>query len=263
MSVLEPSSASRAPYIRAGFCWDSADAYLFDIDGTLLNCRDAVHYWAFRGAVQNVLGIEAGIDGVPVHGNTDIGILRAALRRAGLDDAGVDPHLPQIVEHMCAEAQRNHEQIEPELCPSIRELVRHLFERGKLLGAASGNLEPIGWIKLEKADLKPMFSFGSFAWPRESRAEIFAHGAFLARERLGQSATVCIFGDTPADIHAARAAGLPIIVLATGIYSFAELLAYSPDACFASASDVLAWKPATFSDSQVPGGREGLQPDAP
>ena len=27
--------------------WDSYDAYLFDIDGTLLNCTDAVHYFAF------------------------------------------------------------------------------------------------------------------------------------------------------------------------------------------------------------------------
>src|SRR5215471_3106418 len=109
MSVLLSPSAPRPPFIRTGFSWDSADAYLFDIDGTLLNCRDAVHYWAFRRSVQEVLGIEAGIDGVPVHGNTDIGILRAALRRAGLDDGALDAHLPRIVEQMCAEAQRNRD----------------------------------------------------------------------------------------------------------------------------------------------------------
>ena len=240
MTALVSSSATEAPYIRAGFRCDAAQSYLFDIDGTLLNCRDAVHYRAFRQAVENVLGIEAGIDGVPVHGNTDIGILRAALRRAGVDDTRVDLHLPQIVEHMCAEAQRSREQFIPELCPSIRELVLHLLEGGKLPGIASGNLEPIGWIKLEKADLKSMFSFGSFAWPLESRAEIFSHGAFLARQRLRPSAGVCVLGDTPADIHAARVAGLPIIVLATGIYTFPDLLTYGPDACFASASDLLA-----------------------
>jgi phosphoglycolate phosphatase len=240
MSALVPSPAARGPYIRTGFQWDAADAYLFDIDGTLLNCRDAVHYMAFRQAVQDVLGIEAGIDGVPLHGNTDIGILRAALQHAGLGDARVDHHLPQIVECMCAEAHRNREQFSPEVCPSIRELVLDLLGRGKLPGIASGNLEPIGWIKLEKAELRPMFTFGSFAWPRESRAEIFLHGAAMARQRLGQSAGVCVLGDTPADIHAARVAGLPIIVLATGIYSFPELQAYEPDACFASASDLLS-----------------------
>ncbi|HKF23850.1 MAG TPA: HAD hydrolase-like protein [Candidatus Angelobacter sp.] len=240
MSGLVSSSATQPPYIRTGFRWDASDAYLFDIDGTLLNCRDAVHYWAFHQAVQDVLGITAGIDGVPLHGNTDIGILRAALRRAGVDDAQVDLHLPRIVEQMCAEAQRNCDQFSPELCPSIRELALDLLGRGKLLGIASGNLEPIGWMKLEKADLKSMFSFGSFAWPPESRTEIFLHGATMARQRLDPSAGVCVLGDTPADIHAARAAGLPVIVLATGIYSFPDLLAYEPDACFTSAFDLLA-----------------------
>ena len=227
------------PTIRDGFQWDSADAYLFDIDGTLLNCRDAVHYHAFRHAAKEVLGIEPDLANVPLHGNTDIGILRAALRHAGLSDSLVDSHLPQIVSGMCAEVERNHEQLSPELCPSVRELVLELRRRGKLVAAASGNLEPIGWMKLEKAGLKGMFSFGSFAWPRESRTEIFVHGARLVRELLHHQASVCIVGDTPADIHAARMAGFPVIVIATGIYSFKELLAYQPDACFSCASDLL------------------------
>ena len=65
----------------------SADAYLFDIDGTLLNSGDAVHYDAFHRALRDVFGIEAKIEGVPVHGNTDVGILRAVTRNAGIDEA--------------------------------------------------------------------------------------------------------------------------------------------------------------------------------
>ena len=45
--------------MRPGFRWDSADAFLFDIDGTLLNSRDAVHYFAFRTPSATCLGIEA------------------------------------------------------------------------------------------------------------------------------------------------------------------------------------------------------------
>ena len=63
------------------------DAYLFDIDGTLLNSRDGVHYHAFLSALRTAYGCELKIDGVPVHGNTDIGILRAVTRQAGIDDA--------------------------------------------------------------------------------------------------------------------------------------------------------------------------------
>lgn len=227
--------------MRPGFHWDSADAYLFDIDGTLLNSRDAVHYFSVQHAIRQVLGIEASIEGVPVHGNTDVGILRAVLHRAGMDDAAIDAHMPEIVAQMTAEVQRNREQLNPELCPSILELIAHLQARGKLLGAASGNLETVGWLKLEKAGIRQMFAFGSFSFPRESRADIFQHGIDLARERLGSQASVNVVGDTPADIQAARAVGATVIILATGTYSFAELKAFDPDACFACGTDLLAF----------------------
>jgi phosphoglycolate phosphatase-like HAD superfamily hydrolase len=227
--------------VRPGFRWDSADAFLFDIDGTLLNSRDAVHYFAFRNAIREVLGIEASIEGVPVHGNTDVGILRAVLHRAGLPDAAIDRHMPRIVNRMCAEVQQNREQLNPELCPSILELIKHLQSQGKLLGAASGNLETVGWLKLEKAGLKPMFAFASFSFPRELRSEIFQHGIDLARRLLGKQASVTVIGDTPSDIEAARAVDVPVIVLATEVYSFAQLRTYNPDACFACGTDLLAF----------------------
>jgi phosphoglycolate phosphatase-like HAD superfamily hydrolase len=149
--------------------------------------------------------------------------------------------MPQIVARMCAEVQQNREQLNPELCPSILELINYLQGCGKLLGAASGNLETVGWLKLEKAGLKPMFAFGSFSFPRESRAEIFQHGIDLARQRLGGQASVTVVGDTPSDIDAARTVGAPVIALATGIYSFAQLQAHDPDACFACGADLLAF----------------------
>jgi len=240
MATLKSDAANQKFFVRPGFRWDAADAYLFDIDGTLLNSRDAVHYFSFRNALREVLGIEASIEGVPVHGNTDIGILRAVLHRAGMNDAVIDAHMPQIVEQMTTEVKLNKEQLNPELCPSILELIAHLQARGKLLGAASGNLETVGWLKLEKAGIREMFAFGSFSFPRESRADIFQHGIAMARERLGRHATVTVVGDTPSDIEAARAVGVPVIILATGIFSFAELKDSGPDACFACATDLLA-----------------------
>jgi phosphoglycolate phosphatase len=239
MSVLVSPSAAHRVYLRDGFRWTAADAYLFDIDGTLLNCRDPVHYQAFRQATRQVLGIEPSLDGLQLHGNTDIGILRAALEREGLAEV-LDSHLPQIVESMCAEVLRNSEHLQAQACLSIRELLVFLQQRGKLLGVASGNLEPIGWLKLEKAGLKSLLSFGAFAWPRESRAEIFRHGITLARQLLDRHASVHVVGDTPADVQAAKIVEAPVIAIATGIYSFSELVACAPDACFACASDLLS-----------------------
>jgi phosphoglycolate phosphatase len=235
-----PDSASGKVFVRPGFRWDAADAYLFDIDGTLLNSRDAVHYFAFHNAAKEVLGVEANIEGVPVHGNTDVGILRAVLQRAGLENSAIDASMPRIVATMCAEVERNKEQLRPELCPSILDLLSRLKAQGKLLGAASGNLETIGWLKLEKAGIRPMFAFGSFSFPRESRADIFHHGVDLARQQLGAHASVTAVGDTPADVQAAQAIGIPVITLATGIFSFDDLMAHNPDACLGCATDLLA-----------------------
>jgi phosphoglycolate phosphatase len=239
--MAEARQEQRA-FVRPGFDWHSAAAYLFDIDGTLLNSRDAVHYFAFRNAMREVLGVEASIEGVPVHGNTDVGILRAVLRREGLSDAAIDDNLPEIIERMCREVQRNHERLDPELCPSILELVTRLHQKGKVLGVVSGNLQAIGWLKLEKAGLKPMFSFASFSGERELRVDIFRHGLKQARQMVGEEAPTFFVGDTPSDIEAARATGTPIIALATGIYSFSELISSGPDACLACATDLLELK---------------------
>jgi phosphoglycolate phosphatase-like HAD superfamily hydrolase len=225
--------------MASGFGWDRADAYLFDIDGTLVRSRDPVHYFAFQHAMRKVFGLDATIDGVPVQGNTDIGILRAVLRQQGLTDLEIEAGLPQLVEQMCAEVRRNSSKMCPELCPSIHELVSLLYAQGKLLGAASGNLETIGWLKLERAGIRHLFSFGSFSHPLEFRADIFRQGVATTRQRLRPSAEVYVVGDTPADIEAAKAVGVPIIALATGIFEFDQLLALQPNACFGCATDMM------------------------
>ena len=240
MPILVPYPARGRVFIRPGFRWDAADAYLFDIDGTLLNSHDGIHYFAFLNAMQSVLGIQASMEGVAVHGNTDMGILRAVLRRAGLNNAEIDASMPQIIARMCAEVERNQDQMRPELCPSIPDLISHLQAHNKLLGAASGNLETVGWLKLEKAGIRPAFTFGSFSFPRESRADIFQHGVDQAHQHLGSKASVIVVGDTPSDIEAARVVGISAIILATGIFSFDDLAAQSPDACFGCAADLLA-----------------------
>ena len=69
--------------------WDAYDAYLFDIDGTLLNATDAVHYFAFCEALTLLAGRPINLDGVNAHGNVDNGncetpwCLAASRRRSG------------------------------------------------------------------------------------------------------------------------------------------------------------------------------------
>lgn len=223
----------------APFAWDSADGYLFDIDGTLLNSRDGVHYHAFHHAVRDVFGVNSSIDGVPVHGNTDIGILRAVLQRGGISEDVIAERLPLALQHMCEEVRQNAAEIRVELCPSIADLLRRLHAAGKLLGIVTGNLEAIGWAKVSAAGLREYFSFGSFSDRHEKRADIFRHGIAEARRRLGPAARVYVVGDTPRDIEAAREVGIPVIAVATGIFTRDDLLAHQPDVCVSCCTDLL------------------------
>jgi phosphoglycolate phosphatase len=222
------------------FNWRAYDAYLFDIDGTLLNTHDGVHYNSFHSALREVYGCEGRIDDVPVHGNTDIGILRASLKHHGcLGDGEFETRLPRALEMMRAEVERNADRIRPELCPSIAELLAALHADGKLLGVVTGNLERIGWTKLNQAGIRKYFEFGSFSDMREMREDIFRHGLEQAQRLRGPGTTVCFVGDTPADIRAAANIGMPVIAVATGIYSREQLAEYGPPLCVGSMAELL------------------------
>ena len=43
--------------VQDGFVWDAQDAYLFDIDGTLLRSRDRIHFNAFAASALQVAGL--------------------------------------------------------------------------------------------------------------------------------------------------------------------------------------------------------------
>jgi phosphoglycolate phosphatase len=245
----------------SGFVWIDCDAYLFDIDGTLLNSRDGVHYHAFHAALRQVYGIEERIDGVHVHGNTDIGILRAVVERAGKAE-WFEARLPAALEVMRSEVARNQKELHPELCPGVRELLESLARERKILGVVSGNLEEIGWLKLRAAGIRDRFAFGSFSDQNEFREQIFRHSSALAATHFaetglapsrasGTQPRVCFVGDTPFDIAAAKKLGLPIIALATGVYSRDQLLAHGPDLCLGCCAELLPYGGAAQAGSKA------------
>lgn len=222
------------------FDWRQFEAYLFDIDGTLLEAKGGVHYNSFHTALREIYGCEGRIDMVPVHGSTDIGILRDTLKLNGLLSAEFESRLPEALEIMCAEVERNAGSIDAQPCPGICSLLATLHQQGKLLGVVTGNLERIGCRKLDRAGLLPFFRFGSFGDLRERREEIFRHGVRLARNLRGADTSICFVGDTPNDIRAASHLGLPVIAVATGIHSMDELQQHSPALCLNSCAELLA-----------------------
>lgn len=209
--------------------WDAFDGYLFDIDGTLMNCTDAVHYLAFGEALSSVAGRPLTIDGVVAHGNVDIGILRDAFARHGVADAEWRVRLPELIAGMGKFVESRRGELRINVLPQVREVLTHLRSRGALLGTATGNLAVIGRVKLGQVGLLELFDFGGWSDGHETRAEVFRAAAADARARRGDGAALCVVGDTPNDVQAARANGLKVIAVATGIYSYEQLAEEQPD----------------------------------
>lgn len=218
---------------------DVYDAYLFDIDGTLLNCTDAVHYFAFCDTLTTLAGRPMNLDGVVAHGNTDTGILRDALRAAGLPEVQWRPRLPDACLALSAHVAAHKAELCAVALPSAARVLSYLRSRPALVGVATGNLAAIGRAKLANAGLPSEFAIEGFSDGFEVRGDIIANALARARALGGATTSVCVVGDTPADIQAARVNGLDVIAVATGVYSLEELRAHQPTVCVSTLSELM------------------------
>jgi len=238
MQTTSESSAARVA-IEPGFLWDGQDAYLFDIDGTLLRSRDRIHMDSVAIGVHRVTGFEITLAGILLHGSTDTAILREACNQAGVPAEILESRSEAILEAMRQVVSERRDELDLIRMPGVEEALSHLARKGALLGLATGNLEMIGWIKVERAGLREWFRFGGFSDHFPIRAELVSQAAKKAREMAGTHASICVVGDTPRDIQAARANFLSVIAVATGKYSFDELMEHQPEVCTTSLADLM------------------------
>jgi phosphoglycolate phosphatase-like HAD superfamily hydrolase len=219
--------------------WDTFDAYLFDIDGTLIHCTDAVHYFAFCDALSAVAKRPLNLDGVTAHGNTDVGILRDAFALAGIPEEHWRPLISQIQDQMCLQVEQKKADLRATVLPQVREVLQHLRNKGATLSVATGNLERIGRQKLVAANLLDIFHMGAWSDSFEHRADVFYYAIDQVRRTTHPDAAILAVGDTPADILAARSNNLPVIAVATGIYKFEQLKTEEPSLCLRSFAELL------------------------
>jgi phosphoglycolate phosphatase len=190
--------------------------------------------------VEAVLGHPLSIAGVPLHGSTDTAILRDAFRHAGIADATWQPLQEEILQRMREIVLERRADMSVTVMPGVLAMLDYLRDRGKVLGVATGNLEQIGWLKIEIAGLRHYFQFGGFSDRHAVRAEMIGNALEAGRHLFRANATVCVVGDTPLDIAAARANGLPTIAVATGGSSYEDLLQHHPEVCTSTLATLLA-----------------------
>jgi phosphoglycolate phosphatase len=215
---------------------------LFDIDGTLLKPGDKLHQQALLDAVEDVYGVLASLEGVPLGGMLDSQIVRLALEANALPPADIRDGLARTMQRMgerYVELLGNGER-QSWLLPGVVELLDRMALEFTL-SVLSGNASGVASAKLAAAGIASYFSSGAFGDSADHRHELVPVAVDLVRQRTGQApqlGQVLLIGDTPRDIEAAKASGSRVLAVATGRYGVEELADHEPDLVFSTLEDV-------------------------
>ncbi len=213
---------------------------LFDIDGTLLRRAGPHHRQALEDAVLRVTGQAASTDGIPVAGMLDGQILSLMMAAAGLKQADVRRHLPDIMREAQNLYVRRCPDLRGKVCPGVRTTLSRLARGQAVVGLVTGNLSRIAWKKMDRAGLKRHFRFGVFAEQGRSRAQLIRTAVREARREgwVRRGSVITMVGDHPNDILAAREAGVRCLAVGTGIVALQDLALHRPDRLAADLREV-------------------------
>ena len=209
---------------------------LFDIDGTLL-CGEGSGRKAMVQAAGELYGRPDMFDDLSFAGGVDSSIVPAAIAGVGL------PPTPRRVARLHARYVRRLTRIlrtSPGIrCPGVPGIV-HAARELSHVGLLTGNWSDGARAKLQALDLWDDFDgcIGAYGGDAQDRNALVPIAWNRARRRLGKVSRVVVLGDTPADVHCAKAgdailrsAGVQVlsVVVETGFASSDALAAAQPD----------------------------------
>ncbi|HET7752352.1 MAG TPA: HAD family hydrolase [Anaeromyxobacteraceae bacterium] len=208
-------------------------ALLFDIDGTLISCGGAGRR-SLERAMERHLGDavtpeETWLSGLKLDGMTDRLIVREAMVALGIefDEALCDRILASYVEALREEIGGPGYRV----LPGVERVLGQVADARVLLGLCTGNVASGARVKLGRGAVDRFFGWSAaapngFAEDGEARERIVAAVLRRCAQLTGDAFTAqdaVVIGDTPRDITAARAHGVPVLAVATGRFSVEQL----------------------------------------
>jgi phosphoglycolate phosphatase-like HAD superfamily hydrolase len=204
---------------------------LFDIDGTLIRTGGA-GIRAFGKVFATEFGATDGFEKLKFAGRTDRSLVREFFGMHGIP--ATDENFRRFCERYVFWLDHIMKESKSEVCAGVMQFLEDLQTLGErpVLGLLTGNIRLGAEIKLRHMHLWDKFETGAFADDDEERPRIAAiarerGSRILNRELRGDE--VLVIGDTPLDIHCARAIGAKVLAVATGGATLVELQRHRPD----------------------------------
>lgn len=220
---------------------------LFDIDGTLLITKRS-GILAMELAGRELFHASFTVQGVDFAGRLDPLISHDLLAKNGV--AMTADHLSAFRDgykrHLTSLLSDGTDRTQA--LPGVHELVERLSGRPHAtLGLLTGNWPETGTFKLRSAGINPS-SFAISVWgdesphdppAREHLPPVAMQRFFRMHGREVHPEHVTIIGDTPHDVHCAKAHGCRALGVGTGLYSPEQLMESGADCAVESLRNVV------------------------
>jgi len=204
---------------------------LFDIDGTLIRTGGA-GVKAFAKVFATEFGATDGFERLKFAGRTDVSLVREFFGVHQIP--ATEENFQRFFDRYVFWLDHILRQRKSEVCAGVWQFLEALnsLPQRPVLGLLTGNIRLGAEIKLRQLDLWDKFETGAFADDHEDRAQIAAiarqRGSCIVNEDL-RGEEVLVIGDTPLDVHCARAIGAKVLAVATGGARLHELKECKPD----------------------------------
>ena len=209
---------------------------LFDVDGTLTYSAGLTRV-AFELAISELFRIPNSTRGIEPYGRTDRWIFREILKNNSIPTGDFEAQFERfsrVTSRYLESELRASNKIK--LHPGISELLNTLAGMNYIyLALGTGNIRENAYLKLKPHGVEHYFPVGGFGSDDEDRGEILRIACRRAEQHYGvafEPQRIWVIGDTPLDIIHGREIDAKTIAVATGTYSFDELVVYKPDAVF-------------------------------
>jgi phosphoglycolate phosphatase len=210
---------------------------LFDIDGTLIDSGGA-GVRSLDLALKDLFSIENGFHGISMAGKTDTQIIKEGIMKHGISaDGTIGAVIKAYLNYLRREINNDRKHVKPGIYEVLEEL-KPLQDLG--LGLLTGNIEEGARIKLEPFRLNEYFPAGAFGSDDADRNNLLPIALKRFEELFQQEikADNCIIvGDTPRDVECAHIYGAICIAVATGPYSYDDLIEAGADCVVQDLSD--------------------------
>lgn len=217
---------------------------LFDIDGTLISMKRSAQRAIMEYACEYAIGYSIPASAIPpLSGKTDQQIIREILDNLEISQPNNEEITADFLEGLRIATPKHSSEETINVLTNVTELVERLHNIPEFqLALLTGNNRESAYSKLMPTGLNPYFPFGAFGCDHHDRRKLppiaIERGNEFIKQKHFSSGNTLIIGDAPGDIACAQANNIPVLAVATGLFSVEELMQEGANSVLKSFSDL-------------------------